>query len=319
MQIIVLDGYTLNPGDLSWSEWEKFGKCKVYDRTPREKVLERAAPAEIVLTNKTPLDQETIRRLEKCRYIGVLATGYNVVDIQAAAARHIPVTNVPNYGTESVAQMTFALLLELTQHVGHHAQSVREGRWCSSPDWCYWDLPLIELDGKKLGIVGFGRIGNAVARIGRAFGMEILIHTRHPNEKSSGSGRFLPLEQILEQSDVVSLHCPLTEQTQHLMNAERIGRMKRTAYLLNTSRGPLIVEQALAEALNAEQIAGAGMDVLSNEPPAADNPLLTAKNCLITPHQAWATRNARSRLMEIALQNLSSFLEGRPQNVVNSP
>jgi glycerate dehydrogenase len=317
MNIVVLDGFTLNPGDLSWAEFQKLGSCQVYDRTPTDQVVERAREAEVVLTNKTPVTREHISKLPKLRYIGVLATGFNIVDVQAARERKVPVTNVPAYGTHAVAQMTFALLLELTQHAGHHAQTVAEGRWTRCPDFCYWDFPLIELHGLILGIVGFGRIGEAVTRLGAAFGMNILVSTPRPRPVDHLQVAFVSLEEIFRQSDVVSLHCPLTDQTRHLVNAERLKLMKPSAFLINTSRGPLIEEAALAEALNGGRLAGAGLDVLSVEPPPASNPLLKAKNCLITPHIAWATFSARQRLLETALMNLRKFLEGQSQNVVN--
>jgi glycerate dehydrogenase len=316
MNIVVLDGFTLNPGDLSWKELESLGPCAIYDRTRRADLLVRAAGAEILLTNKTELTDDSIRNLSQLKYIGVLATGTNVVDLAAARARGIPVTNVPAYGTKSVAQMTFALLLELAQHAGHHAQTVREGRWTRSADWCYWDRPLIELDGLTLGLVGFGRIGRAVAEIAAAFGMKVL--ACDPAAKpASPAVRSVALETLFRESDVVSLHCPLTPLTRNLVNAERLATMKPTAFLLNTSRGPLVDAPALADALNSGRLAGAALDVLSAEPPPADNPLLSARNCLITPHLAWATRAARSRLMKIAVENVRAFLQGKPQNVVN--
>jgi glycerate dehydrogenase len=316
MNIVVLDGFTLNPGDLSWAELQTLGPCAIYDRTPPAELLARAADAEVLLTNKTQLSADAIQRLPQLKYIGVLATGTNIVDLAAARARGIPVTNVPTYGTRSVAQLTFALLLELAQHVGHHAQTVREGRWTRSADWCYWDFPLIELDGLTLGVVGFGRIGRAVGELAAAFGMKVLAF-----DPAGGPAppfvRFVELDDLFRESDVVSLHCPLTPQNARLVNAPRLALMKPTAFLLNTSRGPLVDEPALAEALNSGRIAGAGLDVLAAEPPPADNPLLTARNCLITPHLAWGTRAARSRLMHIAVQNVRAFLEGQPQNVVN--
>jgi glycerate dehydrogenase len=316
MNIVVLDGFTLNPGDLSWADLQALGPCTIFDRTPPDEVLDRAAGAEIVLTNKTELNGDTIQRLPRLRYIGVLATGTNIVELKAARKRGIPVTNVPTYGTKSVAQMTFALLLELTQHVGHHAGTVREGRWTRGADWCYWDFPLIELEGLTLGIVGFGRIGRAVAEIGAAFGMKVLA-----SDPRAGAHppfvRLVELDALFRESDVVSLHCPLTPETAKLVNVRRLALMKPTAFLLNTSRGPLVDEPAVAEALNSGRLAGAALDVLSTEPPPADNPLLAARHCLITPHMAWATRAARSRLMHIAVENVRSFLQGKPQNVVN--
>ena len=317
MKIVVLDGYTLNPGDLSWGRLETLGECTVYDRTAPEDVVERAGEAEIVLTNKTILSADVIRRLTRLRYIGVLATGYNVVDVEAAGERGIPVTNVPSYGTRSVAQMVFAHLLNLTQHVAHHAGTVREGRWAACPDFCYWDMPLFEIAGLTLGIVGFGRIGRAVAGLARAFGMKVIVYdVIVPAEMPDGC-RMAELEEVFRDADVLSLHCPLTPRTEKLVNAERLALMKPTAFLINTSRGPLIDEPALAKALNAGRLAGAGLDVLSAEPPAADNPLLTAKNCYITPHIAWATRSARQRLLSIAIDNVAAFVAGKPQNVVN--
>jgi glycerate dehydrogenase len=315
-QIVVLDGFTLNPGDLDWAELQSLGQCEIHDRTPRAELLRRAAGADILLTNKTELTGDDIRSLPHLKYIGVLATGTNVVDLAAARARSIPVTNVPAYGTKSVAQMTFALLLELAHHVGHHAQAVRDGRWTGNADFCYWDFPLIELDGLTLGIVGFGRIGRAVADLAVAFGLKVLT-----SDPAAGAAppfvRLVELDTLFRESDVVSLHCPLTEQTARLVNARRLALMKPAAFLLNTGRGPLVDEPALADALNSGRIAGAALDVLCVEPPPADNPLLTARNCIITPHLAWATRAARSRLMKIAVENIRAFLKGKPQNVVN--
>jgi len=316
MNIVVLDGFTLNPGDLSWDELLSLGHCEIHERTAPGDVLRRAAEAEILLTNKTELTRDHLENLPRLKYIGVLATGTNVVDLPAARTRKIPVTNVPTYGTKSVAQTTLALLLELTQHVGHHAQTVRESRWSRSLDWCYWDRPLIELDGGVLGIIGFGRIGRAVGELAGALGMTRLAHDAIP-VADSGPVRFVDLETIFRQSDVVSLHCPLTPQTYGLVNAERLSWMKPTAFLLNTSRGPLVEEQALADALNSGALAGAGLDVLAEEPPPPDHPLLRARNCIITPHLAWATLAARSRLLHIAIENVRAFLSGHPQNLVS--
>lgn len=316
MRIVVLDGYALNPGDLSWADLKAFGSCEIYDRTPPGEVVSRASEAEIALTNKTELSRTHLEKLPLLKYIGVLATGTNIVDLAAARERNIVVTNVPAYGTKSVAQTTFALLLELTQHAGHHAETVRAGRWTRSPDWSYWDRPLIELDGLTMGIVGYGRIGSAVANLAEAFGMRVL--AANPSRKTGpASVEFVSLDDLFRRSDVVSLHCPLSASTRHLVNAERLGLMKPSAFLLNTSRGALVDEPALAAALNSDRLAGAGLDVLSQEPPPADNPLLTAKNCLITPHLAWATGAARARLMKIAIENVRSFLAGNPQNVVS--
>lgn len=308
MKIVVLDGYCLNPGDLSWRGLEALGEVTVYDRTPESLLLERARGADAVLTNKTPLGRETLAALPGLRYLGVLATGYNVVDAAAARERGIVVTNVPAYGTASVAQLTIALLLELCHHVGAHGESVRRGEWTASQDWSYWKTPQVELAGKTFGCVGLGRIGRQTARIAEALGMRVVAHSR-----SQGIG----LEALLEQSDVVSLHCPLFPETRGLLGASELQRMKPSAFLLNTSRGPLVVEQELADALNAGMIAGAGVDVLSVEPPTEGSPLFSARNCLVTPHIAWATREARGRLMEIATKNVSAFAAGAPENVVN--
>lgn len=316
MNIVVLDGHTANPGDLSWAELEALGACQVFVRTPPDQVVSRAKAAELVLTNKTILDREAIVRLPKLRYIGALATGYNVVDVAAAKERGIVVTNVPDYSTRSVAQLTFALLLELTHHVGLHAEGVRAGRWSRSEDFCYWETPLTELDGLTLGLLGFGRIARAVAQIGAAFGMNIVVHTPRPPTQVPAGIQFVSLDDLFARSDVLSLHCPLTPETKCLVNVRRLTLMKPTALLLNTGRGPLVDEAALAEALNVGSIAGAAVDVLSAEPPPPDNPLLTAKNCIITPHLAWATQAARRRLIHIAVENVRAFLAGQPQNRV---
>ena len=317
MNITVLDGHTLNPGDLHWDELQSLGPCEIFDRTAPDQILARAANAEIILTNKVILSRETINALPKLRYLGVLATGYNVVDAIAARERGIPVTNIPGYSTRSVAQLTFALLLELTHHTGHHAQTVRDGRWSHSVDFCYWDFPLLELDGLTLGVIGFGQIGREVAKIAQAFGLRILIHSRTKLAQLPAGMSFVSLDELFSRADVVSLHCPLTPDTSHLINAPRLAQMKPSAFLINTSRGPLVDEAALADALNSGRLAGAALDVLSVEPPPATNPLLTAKNCLITPHLGWATRAARERLLQIAVANLRAFLAGHPQNVVN--
>lgn len=314
-RIVVLDGHTLNPGDLSWEGLETHGDCTIHDRTPSAQTIERAAGAEVVLTNKTVLDQAVIEQLPAMRYIGVLATGYNVVDIEAARERGIPVTNVPTYGTASVAQMVFAHLLNLTQRVADHAAGVRDGRWAKSVDFCYWDTPLVELDGLAMGIVGYGRIGRAVGQIARAFGMRVLAHDAYPISDPAGA-EVADIETVFRESDVVSLHCPLTPETEKLVNVERLALMKPGAFLINTSRGPLVDEAALAEALNAGRLAGAGLDVLGVEPPT-ESRLLSAQNCFITPHIAWATRSARSRLLNTAIDNVGAFLAGTPTNVVN--
>lgn len=313
MKIVVLDGHTTNPGDISWEPLERCGDCTIHPRTAVADVVPRGAGAEIVLTNKTPVTREALAQLPGLRYIGVLATGFNIVDVAAARERGIPVCNVPEYSTPNVAQATFALLLELTNQTGLHDRTIHEGRWSSCPDYCYWEGELVELAGLTLGLVGYGRIAQAVAAIGRAFGMRVVHSRREP----TGDPDCMPLDTLLARSDVVSLHCPLTPQTQGLIDARRLGLMKPTAFLLNTSRGPLINEADLAAALDAGRIAGAGLDVLSVEPPPASNPLLTARNCILTPHIAWATRNARRRLVDVAAANVRAFLDGRPQHVVN--
>ena len=318
MNIVVLDGYTLNPGDISWDGLSSLGNLTVYDRTPEDKIVERSKDAAILFTNKTPLREKVLQQLPSLKYIGVLATGYNVVDIDYAKSKGIPVTNIPGYGTASVVQMTIALLLELCQHVQLHSDSVRAGDWARSPDFCYWNTPLIELESKTMGIIGFGRIGQQVADVAGSLGMKILGSARtHSDQSARENFRWASIPEILKEADVVSIHCPLFPETQGLINAESLRTMKSTAFLLNTSRGPIIVDQDLADALNNDIIAGAGIDVLSVEPPSADNPLFTAKNCIITPHIAWATKEARSRLMKMAADNLSKFMGGDPVNVIN--
>ena len=292
MKIVILDGYTENPGDLSWEGFERLGELTVYDRAPADQatVLERIGDAEIVYTNKTLLTREIIQQAPCLKYIGVLATGYNVVDIEAAAERQIPVTNIPSYGTAAVGQFAIALLLEICHHIGHHSQEVFSGRWQSSPDWCFWDYPLIELDGKTMGIIGFGRIGQATAKIAKALGMKILAYDVQVSESGRELADYVDLNTLLEQSDVISLHCPLFPSTQGIICRETIAKMKDGVILLNNSRGPLIVEQDLADALNSGKVAAAGLDVVSTEPICADNPLLKAKNCIITPHISWASK-----------------------------
>ncbi|MDD3663094.1 MAG: D-2-hydroxyacid dehydrogenase [Candidatus Pacebacteria bacterium] len=316
-QIVVLDGYTLNPGDLNWDSLYKLGELKIYDYTPDELILERIGDAEIILTNKTQLNRKTIEAVSNVKSIGVLATGYNVVDIQAATERNIVVTNIPTYGTDSVAQMVFAHLLNLTQKVAHHSQTVKDGKWSSCRDFCYWDFPLVELYGKTLGIVGLGRIGKAVARIAHAFGMKVVAFDKFVSQEDAGEITMLSLEELVSVSDVVSLHCPLTAKNNQMINAELLSKFKPTAFLINTSRGPLIDENALADALNSGQLAGAGLDVLTSEPPAIDNPLFSAANCFVTPHIAWATFDARKRLMDIAINNVRCYLKGKITNQVN--
>ena len=313
MNIVILDGFTTNPGDLSWAPVAACGHLTVHDRTDPADVVARAAAAEVVLTNKTELGRVEIEALDGLGCIGVLATGTNVVDLAAARARGITVCNVPEYGTPSVVQATVALLLELTNRVGHHAATVRAGRWTACPDFCYWDGDLVELAGLTLGIVGHGRIGRGVAAVGRALGMRILVHRR----TAGGEPESVDLDRLFRESDVVSLHCPLTPETRGLVDARRLDLMKPTAYLVNTARGPLVDEAALAAALDAGRIAGAGLDVLAVEPPAAANPLTHARNCIITPHVAWATRAARRRLIETTAENIRAFGAGTPRNVVN--
>lgn len=318
MKIVVLDGYTLNPGDLDWGGLEALGECEVHDRTPAEWTVPRARGAGVVLTNKTLLDRSVLEQLPELRYVGVLATGYNVVDLPAASERGVVVTNVPAYSTESVAQMTFAHLLNLAQRVAHHDATVRAGRWTASEDFCYWETPLIELCNRTLGIVGLGTIGRAVARIARAFGMGVLACNRSaPRQIPDGVTMVDTLDELLPAVDVLSLHCPLTDDNRAMINAERLERMKSSALLINTARGALIDEQALADALNCGVIAGAGLDVLSEEPPAGNSPLIGATNCFITPHISWATREARERLMATAVDNVAAFLRGEPKNQVN--
>jgi glycerate dehydrogenase len=317
MKIVVLDGHALNPGDLSWDELQQLGEVEIYDRTPEDQVVERAAGAAMVLTNKTPLSAATLAALPDLRYIGVLATGYNIVDTAAARRACIAVTNIPTYGTASVAQFAFALLLELCHHVGLHSQAVREGEWSRSVDWSFWKTPLIELSGKTMGVVGFGRIGRQTGAIAAAMGMRVVANDAVEQNPPDYAGfRWMPVEELLAESDVVSLHCPLTPDNRGMINRARLRGMKKSALLINTSRGPLVVDEDLAGALNDGVIAGAGLDVLSIEPPAESNPLLTARNCIVTPHIAWATREARKRLLDLAVENVGAFLQNRPQNVV---
>jgi glycerate dehydrogenase len=316
MKIVVLDGYALNPGDLSWAALQALGECTVHERTPAAQAVMRAAGAPLLLTNKTVLGRAEMAQLPELRYIGVLATGYNVVDVRAASERGIVVTNVPAYSTRSVAQMVFALVLEHTQRVGQHSRLVHEGAWCRSPDFAFWVAPLAELEGKTMGIVGLGRIGMAVAELAHAFGMHVVAAARTPRSDQPEWVRLLPLDEVFRQADVLSLHCPLTAATERLVNAERLRLLKPTAFLVNTSRGGVVDEAALASALRDGRLGGAGLDVLSQEPPAADCPLLGAPNCLITPHIGWATREARERLLAVAVANLRAFLAGQPVNVV---
>lgn len=317
MKIVILDGYTENPGDLSWEGFAALGELTVYERTAAADIVPRIGDAEIVYTNKTPITAETLAACPKLRYIGLLATGYNVVDVAAAKARGVAVTNIPTYGTAAVAQFAIAMLLEICHHVAHHSDAVHAGRWTANPDWCFWDYPLIELDGKTMGIIGFGRIGQATGRIARALGMRVLAYDSRPSDAGRAIAEYVPLDELLANSDVISLHCPLFPETEGVVNKANIARMKDGVILLNNSRGPLVVEQDLSDALNSGKVYAAGLDVVSTEPIRPDNPLLKAKNCFITPHISWAPRESRQRLMDIAVENLRAFLAGAPVNVVN--
>lgn len=323
MKIVVLDGYTLNPGDITWKGMERFGEVIVYPRTTYNRssenlVAERIQDAEIVFTNKTPLSREVISNASNLKFIGVLATGYNVVDVEAAKEKGIVVTNIPTYGTDSVAQMAIALLLEMCHHVWAHSESVKQGEWANNADWCYWKYPLIELSGKVMGIIGYGRIGQATGRIAQALGMKVLAYDSYENkELECDTMKYVELDNLLINSDVIVLHCPLFESTKGIINKNTIAKMKDGVMIINNSRGPLIVEEDLAEALNMGKVAGAALDVVSTEPIRSDNLLLTAKNCIITPHISWAPIESRKRLMDIAVDNLEKFLSGNPINVVN--
>ena len=320
MKIIVLDGHTLNPGDLSWDQWRQYGEVVIYPRTPADAavILERCAAADALITNKFPLTAATLRALPSVKYIGVTATGYNIVDVDAAKDLGIVVSNVPSYGTASVVQMTFALLLELTLHVQRHSDAVMDAKWSGSPDFCFWDYPLVELAGKTMGIIGMGHIGSKVADVAAAFDMAVIGNSRTPSDQSHRKNfTWASVPELLERSDVVSIHCPLFPETRGLINKTNLARMKPTGFLLNTSRGPIVVEEDLADALNEGRIAGAGIDVLSTEPPVNGSPLIGARNCIITPHISWATKEARARLMAGALANLAAFVAGNPRNKVN--
>ncbi len=320
MKIVILDGYAENPGDLSWDGIRRLGELTVYDRTPlqdTEEIQRRIGNAEVVLTNKTPLSRATIERAPSLRFIGLLSTGYNVVDLAAAKEKGIPVSNVPSYGTAAVGQFAIGLLLEICHHIGHHDQAVHAGRWEKSDDWCFWDYPLIELQGKTMGIIGFGRIGQTTGRIARALGMEVMAFDRHPKESGKAIADYVSLEELLEKSDVISLHCPLFPDTQGIINRNTIAKMKDGVIILNNARGPLIVEQDLADALNSGKVYAAGLDVVSSEPIQGDNPLLHAKNCIITPHISWASKESRQRLLDIVTDNLKAYAAGKPINVVN--
>ena len=320
MKIVVLDGYTLNPGDLSWETLEAFGELQVFDRTPYEpkKIVEAIGDAEIIFSNKTPLPKEVLLQVPTVKYIGVLATGFNIVDLKTAQEMGMLVTNIPSYGTTAVAQMTMALLLEMCHHVGEHNRAVKNGKWSKSKDFCFWDYPLMELEGKTLGLIGFGRIGQATAKLAEAFGMKILttVSRKRPEFETKNCNQ-VDLDELLDRSDVVSLHCPLTPETEGIINAGNISKMKNGAMIINTSRGQLIVEADLKEALDNGKIAFAAVDVVSEEPISPDNALLQAANCIITPHIAWAPKESRSRLLNTAIENLEAFLNGNPKNVVN--
>lgn len=316
MKTVILDGYTENPGDLSWNALREFGELTVYDRTPEELIVQRISDAEIVITNKTPITAGTIDQCPDIRMIAVLATGYNIVDTAYAAEKGITVSNVPAYGTASVGQFAIAMLLEICHHIGHHNETVHNGKWQNSADWCYWDYPLIELDRKTIGIIGFGRIGRTTGRIARALGMNVLAFDRHPDDAGSEIARYTDLDELLKESDVIALHCPLFPETAGMINRETISKMKDGVILLNNSRGGLINEQDLAEALCSGKVAAAGLDVVSAEPIREDNPLLKAPNCLITPHISWAAKECRQRILDTTVQNIRAFLNGSPINTV---
>ena len=318
MKIVVLDGHAINPGDLTWDALRDLGSLEVFDRTPEDQVVPRASEAEIVLTTKAPLSGQTMKQLERLRYIGAMFTGYDEIDLKTAREMKVVVTNVPTYGTASVAQLVFALLLELCHHVALHSKATHAGEWSRCPDFSFWKTPLIELHGKTMGIVGFGRIGRNVGEIAVAMGMRVIADNTSRRDAPQWPGfRWSNLDELMPQADVVSLHCPLLPQTRGMINAASLSKMKPTSFLINTSRGPLIAEKDLADALNSGRLAGAGVDVLSSEPPPLDNPLLNAKNCIVTPHIAWATKEARTRLVETVVTNLRAFLDGHPVNVLN--
>lgn len=320
MKIVILDGYTENPGDLSWSGFEELGELKVYERTDinnDDEIINRIDNAEIVYTNKTPINKHVLESCKSIKFIGVLATGYNVIDIETAKNMGVIVSNIPTYGTSAVAQFTLALLLEICHHVGHHNDAVKAGKWTQNKDWCFWDYPLIELYGKTAGIIGFGRIGEATGKVLKSLGMNIITASEDFREEQKEIAELVSLDELLSRSDVISLHCPLLPTTKGIINKTNINKMKDGVIILNASRGPLIVDEDLAEGLNSGKIYAAGLDVVSVEPIKMDNPLLKAKNCFITPHIAWASKESRSRLMDIAVENLKAFIDGKPQNIVN--
>lgn len=318
MKIVVLDGYTLNPGDLTWAGLEKFGNVVAYARTPSDEIIERISDAEIVFTNKTPLSKEVFTSCKGIKFVGVLATGYNIVDIAAAKEADVVVCNIPTYGTNSVSQFAIALLLEVCHHIGEHNRAVKNGEWAKNADWCFWKFPLIELAGKTMGVIGFGRIGQATAKIAQAMGMKILAYDQYHNPLvENETCKYVSLDELLESSDVITLHCPLLPSTEGIINKNTIGKMKNGVIIINDSRGGLIVEEDLRDALNSGKVAGAASDVVSTEPIEMDNKLLKAKNMIITPHIAWAAKESRQRLMDIAVSNLEAFLNGESINVVN--
>ena len=322
MKIVVLDGYTLNPGDLSWEGLEELGEVIVYDRTSYnpndiELIIERSKDADAILINKTPIPKEVLDNLPNLKYIGLLATGYNVVDVDVARERDVTVTNVPTYGTEAVTQMVFALLLELTNNVGEHNKAVKEGQWSENPDWCFWTKPLMELSGKTIGIIGYGRIGQRVGQVAQAFGMKVLANANRPRRELENENlKYVELDELFRESDIISLHTPLTEDTQGIINRDCIAKMKDGVIIINTARGPLVVEEDLADALASGKVKGAGIDVVNIEPMEPDNPLLKEDNCIITPHISWAPVEARRRLMDLAVDNLRAFIDKRPINIV---
>ncbi len=317
MKIVNLDGFTTNPGDLSWESFRQYGDLTVYDRTDPDQIIERAKDADILIINKTVITAEMLDKMSKLKYVGLQSTGYNVIDGKAARERGIVVSNIPAYSTAAVAQLVFALILQITNKVTLHSDAVHNGEWSSCPDFCFWKAPLAELDGKTLGIIGYGSIGQRVSNIAKAFGMEVLVYTPHPNPEKFKAVQFTDFDTLLENSDIITCHCPLNQNTENLIDKKAISKMKKSAILINTSRGPVVNDEDLAYALNHDFILGAGLDVLTEEPPKADNPLLTAKNCIITPHIAWAAYETRKRLLGILESNLKAFLDGNPQNVVN--
>lgn len=317
MKIVVLDGYTENPGDLSWDGLEQYGELKIYDRTSADEIVERIGDAQAVFTNKTSITKEIMDQCPDLKFISVLATGYNVIDVEYAKEKGIVVCNIPTYGTDCVGQFAIALLLEICHHIGHHDKAVKAGKWENNPDWCFWDYPLIELAGKTLGIIGFGRIGQKTGTIAKAIGMNVIAFDAHESEKGREIAEYVELDELFAKSDVIALHCPLFPSTEGIINKDTISQMKDGVIIINNSRGPLVVEQDLADALNSGKVYAAGLDVVSTEPIKGDNPLLTARNCIITPHISWAPKEARQRIMDMSVDNLKQFLEGKPVNVVN--